>query len=323
MTDFHNERAHLAELEGLLRQGKLDEAVALGSDLVEQYPESFLIRLHLARALKENNNLLRAETVLSAIGNRYGDNITFLIERGDLLRRLGRLEEAEQDYQKILFLDPFNSRIKTALEEIRSDQETASEAAFEVVDYSGEGFRDDQTVPELIVKEHEEPAEISYEPVLDLDAEPENEQFFNPVKSESADEEDDLRLFDESPETGATELSLPEVESKDTDDLEKPDDGWIQVDISPPQEAEAPEAPATLSNHEAGFVTESAARLYAQQGLYREALSIYERLGQLGSPDKYRQQIGKIKRRIVAERQLHYFQNMLTHFNGERGSYLV
>ncbi len=309
----------MSELEALLRQGKLEEAVALGTELVEEYPDSFLIRLQLARALKENNGLLRAESVLSALDSRYGDNITFLMERGDLLRRLGRLDEAEQDYEKILFLDPFNSKVKRALEEIQADRKQGNSVAFEVVDYSSDEFRDDQTVPELIMKTEPEAEFVSYEPVLDLDAEPENEQFFNPVSYDPPDDREPS--FSEL--AGAEEWHAPYVdEPAETVSDKRSDDDWIQVDIAPPPETAA--ALDSLSvGHESGFVTESAARLYAQQGLYREALSIYERLGQMSSADKYRDQRKIIKGKIAAERQLDYFKKMLTHFTGDRGSYFV
>lgn len=285
MTDFQNERARVAELETLLRQGKVEESVALGSELIEEYPDSFLIRLHLARALKENGALLRAETVLSALDNRYGDNITFLIERGDLRRRLGRPDEAIQDYQKILFLDPFNNKVKSILEEIESERKTQQNTAFEeVVDYRSPAFRDDQTVPEMVLKPEAEEEIISYEPVIDLDAEPENESFFHPVSSLEEEEEQEADSF--------------------------------QMDEEPPQET-------SVAGHEMGFVTESAARLYAQQGLYKEALSIYEQLNQMSEDEKYLRQIDTLKSRIASERQLEYFKKFLSHFTSDRGSYFV
>jgi len=297
VTDFHNERTRLSELEALVRQGKLEEAVALGLELVEDYPDSFMIRLHLARALKESNALLRAESILSVLDSRYGDNITFLIERGDLLRRLGRLGEAQKDYEKILFLDPFNNKVKRALEEVQAEVAEHKDVAYEVVDYSSEAFRDDQTVPELILNTESKSDFVSYEPIIDLDAEPENEQFFNPVSSDQEEIPSPVGLTDD-------------------------DGGWIQIDISPPPEPEAMiETPP--SGYETGFVTESAARLYAQQGLYNEALSIYERLGKMATEDKYRRQTDLIKSRIVAERQLDYFQKMLSHLTIDRGPYFV
>jgi tetratricopeptide (TPR) repeat protein len=348
--------------------------VALGTELIEQYPDSFLIRLQLARALKEGQALLRAETVLSFMSARYGDNITFLIERGDVLRRLGRLGDAEADFQKILFLDPFNTKARAALEEIQAEQKTQGDVAFEVVDYSRAEFKDDQTVPELFLKTDKVPEPVAYEPVIDLDAEPENDSFFNPVdrppEEDVADEESALipRIEDE-PQVELDEEPLMDAFGSVEADLDfssaqdQPHDRWIQVDIAaapqepPPsdfRESEPPSEPVfdsfqdmeskkepqaepepelfsepkpepvgTSMNHEMGFVTESAARLYAQQGLYVEALAIYERLGQVSNPEKYHPQMARIKGKISAERQLAYFKKMLTQFTTDRGSYFV
>jgi len=321
VTDFQNERARVAELETLLRQGKVDESVALGTELIEEYPDSFLIRLHLARALKENNALLRAETVLSVLDTRYGDNITFLMERGDLLRRLGRLDDARLDYQKILFLDPFNNKVKTILEEIEAEKLTQENAAFEVVDYRSPAFRDDQTVPEIVMKTEEKEELVSYEPVIDLDSDPENETFFNPVGPET-DEEEPKAFVAESDEQRRIEIVSETDPEEEVTGQSKEEEGWIQVELSSPTETEAgQEVPS--GNHEMGFVTESAARLYAQQGLYTEALSIYERLSQMTGDDKFLGQINGIKQRIASERQLDYFKKLLSHFTSERGSYFV
>lgn len=321
MTDFQSERARLAELEALLRFGKFDEAVAMGTELVVQFPDSFLIRLQLARALKENKALLRAQAVLSELADRYGDNITFLIERGDLHRRLGHLDAAEQDYQKILFLDPFNGKIKSALEELEIERKEQKNPAFEEVDYRNDVFRQDQTVPELVMKTDSEPQPVNYEPVIDLDAEPENEQFFNPVSAEALLQEPEPEPnLDISPEEWS--VSAPDEESEGTPVGGSEPEDWVQVDISPAAEPVSP-AEDSSPNHEMGFVTESAALLYAQQGLYKEALAIYERLGQISHDDKYRQRIARIKGKIAAERQLEYFQKLLTHFTGDRGSYFV
>lgn len=370
MTDFQNERARLADLEALLRQKKHDEAIALGTELIEQYPDSFLIRLQLARALKESSSLLRAESVLSVMESRYGDNITFLIERGDLLRRLVRLSDAEKDYQKILFLDPFNSKAKAALDEIQSERKNQSEVAFEVVDYRRAEFKDDQTVPELILKTDEEPEPVAYEPVIDLDAEPDSDPFFNPVdraaEPDSFDEDKGAApYFNEEPQVELEERV--ETENFELEASHPPistyvdngvSDNWIQVDIAasgqdtdpqpeiegqpmqisdleedgsfededPPvleSEMESESSDLSSQNHEMGFVTESAAKLYAQQGLYTEALAIYERLGQISYPEKYSHQVDKIKHKISAERQLVYFKKLLTHMTADRGSYFV
>jgi predicted Zn-dependent protease len=109
MADLKNERLQLEALENLFNQKRFSEALEFANKLRKDYPESFQIKLIHVRTLKSLNRLGDAESALAELMMNYPNNINLMAESGNLALKRNKFDEALEFYNKVLFLDPFNS----------------------------------------------------------------------------------------------------------------------------------------------------------------------------------------------------------------------
>jgi len=124
MADYKSERIQLNILEKFLKEKNFSEALILGDKLIADFPASFPVRLYYTRILKGLNRLTEAESSLGELNRSFPDNLTILLEMGDLLFRQKRYEESLAYFKKVLFLDSFNTEARANVTELQRRLET-------------------------------------------------------------------------------------------------------------------------------------------------------------------------------------------------------
>jgi hypothetical protein len=115
----------------------------------------------------------------------------------------------------------------------------------------------------------------------------------------------------------------PEPLELDIDQPEPPAPTPVTEAAPPPapeMPAEAETAPEEAEKDD--FITESAAELYQKQGLYDEALTIYEKLYAVEKLEKYLTKIQQLKRKRVLDRQIQALNEFLRRIQ-QKGEELV
>lgn len=112
MTDFRSEREQITVIEGLVGQTKHDEALFLAEKLVGDFPLSLQSNFLYFTILKKLEKFDRAEQVLKELYRVYPDNLKVLLELGEMAFRNRNFEESLAHYQRILFLDSFNTQAR-------------------------------------------------------------------------------------------------------------------------------------------------------------------------------------------------------------------
>lgn len=118
MADMKSEKEQLNELENLFRQKRFSDALEVAKKASSDYPSSYPIKFLFVRTLKELNKLAEAGEVLKELMLIYPNNINLLLESGNLAVLQDKFDEGIEYYNKILFLDPFNTEAKNSIEEI-------------------------------------------------------------------------------------------------------------------------------------------------------------------------------------------------------------
>ncbi|MCP5050174.1 MAG: hypothetical protein GY940_23615 [bacterium] len=157
MADIKNERLQLEALENLFSQERFSEALNLAKKLSEEFPGSFPIKLIHVKTLKELNRLGDADEMLEELTLTYPNNLNLLAESGNLAVKRNKFDEAIEFYNKILFLDPFNSEAKEAIDKITaiknngfgSSSQGESERKLDFISYQSQKLNSEDTLPEF------------------------------------------------------------------------------------------------------------------------------------------------------------------------------
>ncbi len=147
-----DERIQLKALEDLFKQKRFSDALNLARRFKEDFPRSFQIRFLQVRILKELNRLGEAEDALRDLMLVFPNNLNLLQEMGKLCIERNKYNEATEHYNKILFLDPFNSAAKTTLDKIKLLKKSEKrDTGF--ISYSSEKIHRADTLPEFDTQE--------------------------------------------------------------------------------------------------------------------------------------------------------------------------
>jgi predicted O-linked N-acetylglucosamine transferase (SPINDLY family) len=90
------------------RQGRLDEAEAAYRELLKTQPESAGVLLSLGVLQAQRQNLAEAAELMGLAAAADPGNVTAYMNRGNLLRALGRHQEALASYEQVLKINPGN-----------------------------------------------------------------------------------------------------------------------------------------------------------------------------------------------------------------------
>lgn len=147
-----DERVQLKALEDLFKQKRFSDALNLARRFKEDFPRSFQIRFLHVRILKELNRLGEAEDALRDLMLVFPNNLNLLQEIGKLCIERNKYNEATEHYNKILFLDPFNSAAKSTLDKIKLLKKSEKrDTGF--ISYSSEKIHRADTLPEFDTQE--------------------------------------------------------------------------------------------------------------------------------------------------------------------------
>jgi len=149
---MNTERELLSALENLFEQKRFSDALLLAKKGSHEYPSSFQIKFLYVRILKQLNKLKDAENSLNELMLIYPNNITLLQEAGDLSTLQNKFDEAIDYHNKILFLDPFNSDSKNAIDRINKIKKGGlmeDGKNIDFVSYQSEKLHSADTLPEF------------------------------------------------------------------------------------------------------------------------------------------------------------------------------
>jgi len=147
-----DEKSQLKALEDLYKQRRFSDALIEARRMKDDFPRSFHIRFLYVKILKEVNRLAEAEDTLREMLLIYPNNLNVLLELGKLFVQRTKFEEALEQYNKILFLDPFNSEAKAAIDRInliKKNQAPGEKKDVGFATYSSEKIHRADTLPEF------------------------------------------------------------------------------------------------------------------------------------------------------------------------------
>ena len=129
-SDMMAAQAELARASDYLRAGKLPEAEAVCRGIVERLPRHAGATHLLGLIRKDSGDLAGGEQLLTRSIDLDPLNADFRANRAHLLRRLGRVQEAERGYRDAVAIDPRNRGARFGLARTLSDlgQFAAAEA---------------------------------------------------------------------------------------------------------------------------------------------------------------------------------------------------
>jgi len=330
-----SEREGLERLDILFREEKFDEASAFASDLRDSFPASFQIGFLYYKILVSLNKYSESENVLDDLLRQYPENINLLLVKGELLIGRGKVAESKLFFDRVLFLDPFNSRAKEGAEKAKKEssdfkvefanpKKVRSGLEDTMKEEDLERFMDKGTDPSLSEVEFEGELDIS---ITETEMEFENsleggKSSFSVVSEKTSENEvkNIPNISDRSVEikgevvAEVSENILP-VSDKVTFALEKlesfslsdENDSEIRKDLDVEE----------MKESETGdeFVTESAALLYLKQGLYDDADSVYAKLYKGSNDLLYKEKLEKIKRIKIANLKIKALESFLKRIN--------
>jgi len=284
MIDLKKERDRLTDLEILFNEKRYAEALSFAEEISKEFPSSFQMKLLHAKILKELNKLDEAENLLKEEVSNFPDNVNLLLEVGDIYSKKGEYNLATEYYNKVMFIDPFNLKAKKLIkktDEIRKKKAVRTEFSANSITYKEEENKnlDDTNIsePEREVEETVEQKELE-EDILKFE---ENKEELQEIVYE------DIKINQEE----NNQISDFKI---DEEILEKKMDDTID-EISFGEE----------------FITESAAKLYIDQGLYNNAIVIYEKLLKKSKEEKYSERIIEIKRSQKIIQKLEHFSKLI------------
>lgn len=292
MIDLKKERDRLTDLEILFNEKKYPEALSFAEEISKEFPSSFQIKLLHARILKELNKLDEAENLLKEEVSNFPDNVNLLLEVGDIYSKKGEYNLATEYYNKVMFIDPFNLEAKELIEktdEIRKKKAVRAEFSVDSITYKEE---ENKNLDDTNISKPEKEAEDN--PVIEVEETVEQKEL-----------EEDILKFEEN------KGELKEIVYEDIKINQKTNDQISDFEID--EEILEKKMDDTIDEISFGeeFITESAAKLYIDQGLYNNAIVIYEKLLKKSKEEKYSERIIKIKRSQKIIQKLESFSKLI------------
>jgi len=334
MVDVKTEREHLRGLEELLSQKRCSDALSIAKKLKDQYPNSFQIRFTYIRVLRELNKLGEAGEELAQLMQSFPNNINLLMEMGKLSTERNKFDDAIEFYNKILFLDPFNTEAKEAIDKLnvikrRGVQADSNDTGF--ASYTGEKLHRADTLPELDTEglmaamnpdtNPDMEDEPDTRPMESLAPKPPPAISFDDIEEEI--EEDVPRFQPPPPPPEPPAISFDDIEEDLEEDIPRfqppppppppdpepePDPPVLSFDDieeeTPGIESGPPDETDTPNSVSSGFVTESAAEIYLKQGLWKDALDIYKKLYETRKDERFLVKINHLKKQLVTRKQI-------------------
>lgn len=356
MAELLNEKDQLITLEGLFKEEKFDEGLKLSEQLLKEFPESFQIRFMSSKVHRAAGKLTEAESILSDLISTHDNHLNLFLEIGGLSQDLKKYDQALDYFNKALFIDPFNSQAKEAVQKIEQKAggaEKDAPASRAAADKKKESWKKD-TLPEEEINNILDESQAESEDVLTEDSIQLDEEDLNPsipgvdlpyveeseikVETAPAGISEDVKeslMADPAFIASEPEDSKEEVSTEDVADLfadntssQKSDTVTTQVpgadrsdEFATAEKAGAGADSANVPPPEGDeFVTESAAELYMSQGLYEEALFIYEKLDQAKPGDLFKTRIKELKSKTICQKKikaLTVFLNIIQERGGE------
>ncbi len=335
MAELLNEKDQLIALEKLFNEEKYEEGLELSGHLLKEFPESFLIRFVTSKLLRATGKLTEAEDILSDLISTHDNHLNLFLEIGGLSLDLKKYSQALDYYNKALFIDPFNSQAKEAVKELqqKSGTESAEEPGIQAAMIrEKEKWRAD-TLPEEEISNildnsltEEEEEDVLTEDSIQLEEEELNPSI--PGVDESYVEVDQIKVEavpdkvsqDVEESLMADPVFVGSGPEKSGDEVSTEDVADLFVDSAAAQKSDTvtTQVPKTESGDE--FITESAAELYLSQGLYEEALYIYEKLYQNHKDEKFLAKVNELKSKGLCQKKikaLTVFLNIIQERGGE------
>jgi len=264
MVDLKDEKAQLKALENLFSQKRFSEALTMAEKLNSDFPDSYYINILYVKILMELNRLTEAEDTAKGLLQLYPDNINLLQEMGNIYLKLNKYDESIEYYNKILFLDPFNTLAKESIEKIEALRKTVEGRGKKSADF------------------------VSYQ----------NEKVI--ARQDTVPE-------DQFPDSKTNAEQGPEIPAE-------PTAASVKKHAEPPPIPEIPEVkdvpemneeiPEEEGKEEVEIMTESAAELYLSQGLYKDALKIYEKLYAIKQEERFTLKIKQLKTHIINQKKI-------------------
>lgn len=291
MIELKKEREQLADLEILFNEKRYPEALSFAKEISKEFPSSFQIKLLNARILKELNKLDEAENLLKEEISNFPDNVNLLLEIGDIYSKKGEYNLATEYYNKVMFIDPFNLKAKELIEKTDEIRKKAVRAEFSAdsITYKEEK---NKNLDDTNISEPKREAEDN--PVIEVEETVEQKEL-----------EEDILKFEEN------KGELQEIVYEDIKINQEANDQISDFKID--EEILEKKMDDTIDEISFGeeFITESAAKLYIDQGLYNNAIVIYEKLLKKNKEEKYSESIIKIKRSQKTIQKLEHFLELI------------
>jgi len=156
LANFQNEREQLAQLEDLFRENKFIDGLAQAEEVIKQFPASFQLRFLKFKFLRALEKTEESMLLLREMHVMFGDNIMVLKELADLNFQQQKHPESLLYYQKLLFLDSFNSVAQERVKQLQGLLGAGVSAKLD--DTKVELFKEDSVARELSA-----PPQITFE----------------------------------------------------------------------------------------------------------------------------------------------------------------
>ena len=301
MDELKRERDLLADLEILFNEKRYLEALSFAEEISKEFPSSFQIKLLQAKILKELNKLDEAEDLIKQEISNFSDNVNLLLEMGDIYSKKGEYNLATEYYNKVMFIDPFNSKAKgffEKIDEIRKKRAVRAGFSADSITYEKEEIKKD--LDETYISEPER--DTTNERAVEIEED---------VKQRESEEDKEILKFQEAG------IEVEEITDKDIKLDQEINNKFSDLKIG--KEISVEKMDDTISEIDFGdeFVTESAAKLYIDQGLYGNAIGIYEKLFKKSQREKYSEKIKKIKNNEKIIKKLEHYLEQI-HKIGEK-----
>jgi len=359
MAELLNEKDQLIALETLFKEEKLDEGLKLSEQLLKEFPDSFQIRFMSSKVFRASGKLKEAETILSDLISTHDNHLNLFLEIGGLSQDLKKNDQALDYFNKALFIDPFNRQAKEAVKKIEQKAGSGGEEALTGQADAGKKKEDwkKDTLPEdelgKILDESQTDSDEG-DDVLTVDSIQMDEEEMNPSipgvdlpyveESEIKVETAPVKIAEDVKESlmadpdfvgSEPEKSKEDVSTEDVADLFADSSGAQKSDTVTTQVPGADRRDEFATAEKTGtgvdsanvpppegdeFVTESAAELYLSQGLYEEALFIYEKLNQTKPDDRFEAKVKELKSKSICQKKikaLTVFLNIIQERGGE------
>jgi tetratricopeptide (TPR) repeat protein len=318
MADLLNEKDQLISLEKLLKEKKFGDALELAKKVLKEFPGSFQVEFTYAKILRATGQLPEAEAILLKLMPGHKSHLTLLLEMGGLMTDQGKSGQAMDFYSQALFIDPFNKLAKEAMHRLKVVPEKQKMKADTLPEedigklLDGEYIPDDEA-GELPITADSIRMEDEVIPEIKPSIPGVDEAYVPPdaIKVKSRKKKTDPAVEESlmaDPDFVATEENDDEekVSTEDVADL-------FAESLNRPESDNASTRKASLSREtERGdlvtagdeFVTESAGQLYLSQGLYEEALYIYEKLYQQKKEERYAEKIAELQGKCQCQKKI-------------------